>query len=68
MIKYCAPVCIVLIASVGLYVFTSTWIGLLTERKHSDYVREDRKMAITHESVKRRETDEMWELSPHQKL
>lgn len=27
---------------------------------------EDRKMAITHESVKCRETDEMWEQSPHQ--
>ena len=67
MIKYCAPVRIVLIASVGLYVFTSTWIGLLTERKHSDYVREDRKMAITHENVKSRDVnpDEMWELSPH---
>ena len=67
MIKYCVPVCIVLIASVGLYVFTSIWIGLSTERKHSNCVREDRKMAIAHESVKGRNvnSDEMWELSPH---
>ena len=67
MIKYCVPACIVLIASVGLFVFTSNWIGLLAERKHSDCVCEDRKMAIAHESVKGRNvnSDEMWELSPH---
>lgn len=66
MIKYCVPACIVLIASVGLFVFTSNWIGLLAERKHSDCVCEDRKMAIAHESVKGRNvnSDEMWELSP----
>ena len=66
MIKHCVPACIVLIASVGLYVFTSIWIGLSTERKHSDYVREDRKVAIAHENVKGRDVnpDEMWELSP----
>lgn len=67
MIKHCVPVCIVLIAFVGLYVFTSIWIGLSTKRKHSDYVREDRKVAIAHENVKGRDVnpDEMWELSPH---
>ena len=67
MIKHCVPVCIVLIASVGLYVFTSNWIGLSTKRKHSDCVREDRKMAIAHENVKGRDVnpDETWELSPH---
>ena len=54
MIKYCVPARIVLIASVGLFVFTSNWIGLLAERKHSDCVCEDRKMAIAHESVKGR--------------
>lgn len=67
MIKHCVPTCTVLIASVGLYVFTSSWIGLLAKRKHSDCVCEDRKMAIAHESVKGRNvnSDEMWELSPH---
>ena len=69
MIKYCVPACIVLIASVGLFVFTSNWIGLLAERKHSDCVCEDRKMAIAHESVKGRNvnSDEMWELT-HQHI
>lgn len=67
MTKYCVPACIVLIASVGLYVFTSNWIGLSTKRKRYDCVCEDRKMAIAHENVKGRDVnpDEMWELSPH---
>ena len=36
-------------------------------KRKTDSVREDRKMAIAHESVKGRNinSDEMWELSPH---